>query len=297
MSVETTEAADVRSAAGSKDWAAIKELLIRYGNVNAGVCVVAAARDGNLSIIQWIIENITFRPHECALSVVMAPGKWLPVLTFLEDNYPDVEQCAYDFTALLHAASSGHLNIVQWLIGQCRGRAQLAAEIAGFAKHFDVVRWLLIEGGARASDRLWRNMATRVFRTIASIPTDIMHLMLLQRSVKPMVIAEITILSDNRHKTFIESIIARANILRWRRPEWDIEKNATVFDAAKLITPLVQLVLDYSAPSVDEIWSRVVDMDSPRSTEVVSLLRLHQAANPRRNPARTTRKRHRVPSE
>ena len=90
----------------------------------------------------------------------------------MEDNYPDVEQCAYDFTALLHAASSGHLNIVQWLIGQCRGRAQLAAEIAGFAKHFDVVRWLLIEGGARASDRLWRNMATRVFRTIASIPTD-----------------------------------------------------------------------------------------------------------------------------
>ena len=133
----------------------------------------------------------------------------------------------------------------------------------------DMANWLVTAGC-----RMHKDVLVYLEPEFGGIPSVLMHTLLLEGPPRKIDIKRI--IGSVSDKKSAKCMFARADKLRTRKPEWLVRKCAIVTTSIMQNLPesLVTLVMSYSAPSVDEIWSTQLAVDSPR-----------------RNPVRATRKR------
>ena len=248
----------------------------------AGQALLSAATKGELNIVQWLLTekwvNVSFAGYggRASLSCAAFCRRFETVQWLVENAGADVDQVDDNrWTALLHAARWGSRDIVQFLIKagsnieheDVNGKTALLH--AAYGSQYDMVYWLLTEGGCSISNALWLQLRPE---QSCEIPSFLMHFMLLQRPPPKVVMHDI--IRHAADKKSVKRMFVDADRLRIRKTEWLIDKEAILKDLVMRNLPkcLVPLLLDYSAPSTEEIWSATL-------------------WGPRRNPVRSTRKR------
>ena len=273
------------------DFDIVKRLLVEYDELMvhgidrasfAGQALLSAATKGELNIVQWLLTekwvNVSFAGDggRASLSCAAFCRRFETVQWLVENAGADVDQVDDNrWTALLHAARWGSRDIVQFLIKagsnieheDVNGKTALLH--AAYGSQYDMVYWLLTEGGCSISNALWLQLRPE---QSCEIPSFLMHFMLLQRPPPKVVMHDI--IRHASDKKSVKRMFVDADRLRIRKTEWLIDKEAILKDLVMRNLPkcLVPLLLDYSAPSTEEIWSATL-------------------WGPRRNPVRSTRKR------
>ena len=302
------ESHSLERAVANRDDEKVKHLVKNYGGDEmckrsyAGRVMVSAARRGNLNIVEWLLTGkwaeISFRgpSGRTALDWAIVEGKLNIVRWLVGKAGADVENTGEQGkTALLLAANFGHLAIVKWLIKNggsnvakvCQHGMNALFQAPSTTRGYDVVHWLLKKGIYTVSDELWLHM--RPSSGYRSVPPDLMHFMLLQRRAPMAVMGQFI-----HHTPNTKSMFSYASKLRKHRSAWLLEKKAIVTDSAEenLLTSLVQVLLDYSDPSVREMWSSQLGMTLSRASERAAERKgRNLVESKRRNPERTTRKR------
>lgn len=236
-----------------------------------------AAACGQLHTVQWLVNHAMafvdqIGPSGLTALLVASRCRKLEVVKWLVNtggcNIDHADIC--NKTALLYAARWGSLDTVKFLVKTSGSNIEHvdkfgmnALLLAVLGRNHDIANWLLTEGGCCMHEDVWLYLHPES----GEIPSFLMHTLLLEGPPNKII-----------GKTKItKRMFARSDKLRTRKPEWIIRKFAIVTESITRNLPesLVKLVMAYSVPSVEEIWSTQLDVDSPR-----------------RNAIRATRKRH-----
>ena len=240
----------------------VKQLLTEYNSLGlysafvdletfADYGLFVAARYGQIDVVKWFIE--TGASH---IEHVDVDGK----------------------TVLLYVARWGSLDMVQWLVKTAgsniehkdrRGKTALQHSI--YANSHVVTNWLLTEAGCRMDTELWLELRP----ALCEIPIFLLRCMLLESPAPEFMMT--IIIRHSSDKKSVKSMFANANELRTLKPDWLKRKCAIVTDSlntSDIPNVLIILLLSYSVPSVEEIWSMQLGVKALR-----------------RNPVRATRKR------
>ena len=154
-------------------------------------------------------------------------------------------------TVLLLASSKGHLSVVQWLLAEggalvveTNDLGDSAVVLAAKSQHLSVLQWLLAEGGASITGtRIWLNMPEELeeqidlLRTLALYQTPPASFVLLDRCPARI------------------NVLRQAAQLRGRLVQWRARRVDLLDESIPLPSPLANLVVEYSKPSVDDIWA------------------------------------------
>ena len=230
--------------------------------------------------------------HAKDLLTAAEDGDLLTVKRLIEKGAAVEQMNELGWTALLHAAYRGHLDMVQWLVHE--GGANIAhADLqygrtallhATFRRRYAIVHWLLTEGGESVSDALWLELQPKPGEK-KPVPQAILRFMLLERQC-PEPAATNFKQNTECHYRFMSTnmMFAYGERLRVRRPGWLLMKSTIVTEIiSHMPESLVSIMLAYSAPSTEETWSeelRVAYHKQKRSAPIT----------PRpRNPERATR--------
>ena len=246
--------------------------------------LMRAAEGGQLHIVQWLVSHAMATVNQIddygntALLLAAKHSKLDVVKWLVKTSGSNIEHVNFSGnTALLCAARWGRLDTVQWLVKTGGSNIEHMNEdginalvLSLWGRSHAIANWLLTEGGCRMHEDVWLNLHPES----GEIPSFLMHTLLLERP--PTEFGITTNIRFSSDKNSAKRMFARADKLRTRKPEWIIRKFAIVTESITKNLPqsLVTFVMAYSAPSVEEIWSTQLAVDSPR-----------------RNPVRATRKR------
>ena len=249
--------------------------------------LMAATRCRNSQTVQWLLKMkpdyvsskdrggytlLSWAVYSCNLDL----AKWLV-------NVAGADIAAVDElgqTLLIEAASGVYSQLdmvmLRWLVED--GRVNIshmdntcnnALWYAAVRGNYDVVLYLLTNAGQSVSDVLWAKvhpLSGYFLYESCGVPSPLLRAMLL--SSHPVPDVEI---HGQENQRFFARACATATRLRGLLPGWLINKFELLLDSLTkwMSAPIVQILADYSTPSVDEVWS------------IVS----------RRNPVRAVRKR------
>ena len=259
---------------------------VRERNNKGQTALLRAAASGQIVAVQWLLEKGGAKAEEA-------------------DNM--------GLTALLTAAVHGRLSMVKWLLcnntsssseKDCDGHdVAISACMHG---HMFILQWLVLEGYSTASMELWDCLGwtTNVHLMYANVtcgkdahwlhptmdktPSLLLRTLLLAPGPHPPPAVKASRTHDFRmndvtgpirESAFLARTLQRAEALRARLPLWDKEMYEIAFCSMKHFPePIIALVLHYSSPSVEEIWSSELSLIEPSQNNTA--------------PAWTTRKRH-----
>ena len=245
--------------------------------------LMCAIDGGHLQTVQWLVNDAMasvdqIGQHGVTALLLAASHRRLDIVQWIVEtggaNIDHVDK--NNRTALLCAARWGSLDIVQWLIKTCGSNIQHMDENGSNALllsiqngNHDMINWLVTEGCHMHEDVLFY-----LRPEAGELPSVLMHTLLLEGPPRKIDIKRIIGIVSDKNST--KRMFARADKLRTRKPEWLSRKFAIVTESITkhFLQSLVTLVMSYSAPSVNEIWSTQLAVDSPR-----------------RNPVRATRQR------
>ena len=251
---------------------------------------------GGASVCERNTKGQTALLHAAAHGHIAAV-KWL-----LEKGYGKAgEADNRGLTALLYAAVYGRLGMVQWLL--CNNTASISEQdcdghdvviLACMHGHIFILQWLVVEGYSTASRELWeclgwttnvRLMYENVtcgkdshwlHPTMDKTPSLLLRTLLLAPGPHPPAAVRPSRTHDFRmydftgpirESAFLARTLQRAEALRASLPLWKIEmQEIAAFFMKNIPEPIIALILRYSSPSVEEIWSAELCLIEPSQT-------------------------------
>ena len=246
---------------------------------------------GRLDIIQWLLVNRWASVDEIdndgrtATMIASALGNLKIVQWMVLNGYSIAGHKDHKGrTVLLCAASAGCVDIIQWLlinrmasIDEIDNNGFTAIAVATTNCQLNVVQYLLSNGYETVSQNLWVCMVRchlhHMYEPI--LGNRDVHWQIDSALMTPTLLTRIMLMAQCHHPSpqpeCIEFIVGDwhsyqyASNLSTSLPIWTASKHQIVLECLeKLHSPLILMVLEYSRPSIEEIWSselHIVDQE------------------------------------
>ena len=240
--------------------------------------LMAATQCRNIHAVQWLLkmkpDYVSYRDRDgyTVLSWAVHLRNWDLAKWLVDVAGADI--AAVDElgqTLLIAAACKVYLQLdvamLRWLVEDGRMNNSTISHMdntgnnalwyAAARGNYDVVLYLLTNAGQSVSDVLWAKvhpLSGYFLYESCGVPSPLLRAMLLSSHPVP----DVEIHGQDNQRFFARAC-ATATRLRGLLPGWLINKFELLLDSLTkwIPTPIVQIVADYSTPSVDEVWSIV----------------------------------------